>query len=165
VKILWTGIPEVVWKTFFRSGFLARLFSTFLFQAWDCFPVSSAFFGSNMGTPPKRVPKMPNVRSALFVKRYFLFVICYHYSATSFVIPVKTGIQDVYAVQNITGYPLSRDLMLEKRKASLEFSVIVFSGRRKKPPKGDLPWVTVPNLILRVNLFTSVSMSIRRAGA
>jgi len=32
----------------------------------------------------------------------------YPYSVTSFVIPVKTGIQDVYAVQNLTGYPLSR---------------------------------------------------------
>ena len=40
--------------------------------------------------------------------------------------------------------------MFEKGKASLEFSVIVFSGERKKLPKGDLPWTTAANLILRV---------------
>jgi hypothetical protein len=65
----------------------------------------------------------------------------------------------------ITGFRLSPDLMLEKGKASLEFSVIVFSGERKKPPKGDLPWITVTNLISGVNRSSSVWMSTRRAGA
>jgi hypothetical protein len=79
--------------------------------------------------------------------------------------PVKAGIQALILNNTETGFPLPRDLMLEKGKASLEFSVIVFSVTRKKPPKGDLPWLIVTDLILRVNLSTLVWMCIRRAGA
>jgi hypothetical protein len=42
---------------------------------------------------------------------------------------------------------------VKKRKASLSISAIILLAT-KLSPKGDLPWLMVANLILRVNLFT-----------
>jgi len=50
------------------------------------------------------------------------------------------------SILQVTGFRPSPDLMLEEGKASLEFSVIVFSGVRKKPTERRLAGMTEKNL-------------------